>query len=121
MCTVSTAGGTIIFGAVGGTFGLASGVVLGSAAGVVPALLTFGLSIPAGAVLGATSGVAIGTTAGGGVGGLAGYGTYKYRIEIKKQCRFYQKKKSLDNVEAAKSKALALTKVVRTKAATLKD
>merc|ERR1712241_1093228 len=39
-CTIATAGGAITFGAAGGAFGLASGVVAGSAVGVVPALFT---------------------------------------------------------------------------------
>merc|ERR1719362_488274 len=40
-CTLSTAGGAVTFGAVGGAFVLASGVVCGGAAGLVPAIFTF--------------------------------------------------------------------------------
>merc|ERR1719359_2754195 len=47
--TISTAGGAVILGPVGGAFGTAAGVVLGAGAGVIPALFTFGLSIPIGA------------------------------------------------------------------------
>jgi len=82
-CTNATAGGSITLGAVGGAFGLTSGVVVGSAAGVVPALFTFGLSIPAGAAIGGIGGLCGGTLLGGTSGGIAGFTTYKYRIEIK--------------------------------------
>lgn len=54
--------------------------------GVVPALLTFGLSIPAGAVvgagLGASGGAVVGGTAGFIVGGAAGRTVYVNRTEI---------------------------------------
>jgi hypothetical protein len=82
-CTIATAGGAITLGGVGGSFGLASGVVVGSAAGVVPALFTLGLSIPVGGVLGGLAGVCGGTLLGGASGGAGGYTIYKYRIEIK--------------------------------------
>jgi hypothetical protein len=82
-CTVLTAGGAIAFGSVGGAFGCASGVVLGSAAGVVPALFTLGLSIPAGGAIGGVGGLFSGTLIGGSTGGATGLAAYKYRIEIK--------------------------------------
>merc|ERR1712151_673979 len=50
--TLSTAGGAVTLSCVGGAFGMASSVVAGSAGGVIPALFTLGLSIPAGAILG---------------------------------------------------------------------
>merc|ERR1740130_458433 len=81
--TIATAGGAITFGSAGGAFGLASGVVVGSAAGVVPALFTFGLSIPAGAAIGGIGGLCTGTLVGSTAGGIGGFTTYKYRVEIK--------------------------------------
>merc|ERR1712187_1080959 len=70
-------------GSVGGAFGLASGVVVGSTAGMVPALFTLGLSIPAGGALGGLAGICGGTLLGGVSGGAGGFMIYKYRIEIK--------------------------------------
>merc|ERR1712070_213450 len=67
---------------VGGTTTGAFGTVVGAAVGVVPAIFTFGLSIPAGAVIG----LCVGTTVGGGAGavggGALGYGGFTYRQEI---------------------------------------
>ena len=57
--------------------GLASGSMAGAVVGLVPALFTFGLSIPIGAVLGGGAGLCVGTAVGGTsglvVGGAAGY------------------------------------------------
>jgi len=83
MCTITTAGGAITPGSIGGAFGLASGVAVGSAAGLVPALLTFGLSIPAGGVIGGSIGLCTVTLVGGTSGGIGGFTTYKYRVQIK--------------------------------------
>jgi hypothetical protein len=82
-CSLATAGGAITFGTVGGAFGLASGIVVGGAAGVVPALFTLGLSIPAGAVVGGIGGLCTGMLIGSASGGAAGFTVYRYRIEIK--------------------------------------
>jgi hypothetical protein len=82
-CTIATMGGAITFGSVGGTFGLASGIVVGSTVGMVPALCTLGLSIPAGGMLGGMAGVCGGTLLGGASGGVSGFTIYKYRIQIK--------------------------------------
>merc|ERR1712045_695236 len=106
-CTIATLGGTVTFGAVGGAFGLASGVVVGSAAGVVPALFTFGLSIPAGAVVGGTAGLALGAATGGGFGGISACGAYKYRVEIKNRLVFI-KIKTLKTFDDGKCRALML-------------
>lgn len=81
--TISTGVGAITVGSFGGAFGTASGVVVGGAAGVVPALLTFGLSIPAGACVGGVTGFLVGSTAGTCGGGATGYCVYKYRVQIK--------------------------------------
>jgi hypothetical protein len=104
---VSTAGGTIVFGAVGGAFGTASGIVLGSAAGLPPALLTFGLSIPVCAGAGGIGGLAVGSVVGAGAGGAAGFTTYKYRLEIKEGI-VVVKVKAVNAASATKFKAIAL-------------
>lgn len=84
--TIVSAGGAVTLSAVGGAFGCATGIVTGSLVGVVPALFTFGLSIPVGATVGGTAGLVIGATAGGATGaaggGVAGFGGHRYRKEI---------------------------------------
>mmetsp|Transcript_45913 Transcript_45913/g.106742 ORF Transcript_45913/g.106742 Transcript_45913/m.106742 type:complete len:242 (+) Transcript_45913:29-754(+) len=81
----SAAGGAIALGAGGGTVGLTVGGAVGALCGVVPAVFTFGLSIPVGAVIGSSAGLCIGTAVGGTTGliggGLAG-GAYAKREEI---------------------------------------
>jgi len=82
----SAAGGAAVGGAGGGAVGLTAGVVVGGAIGVVPALFTFGLSIPIGAAIGGGTGLCIGATtgssAGAVTGGAAGYGAYTKRDAI---------------------------------------
>ena len=46
------AGGAAALGATGGATGLAAGSAVGAALGLVPAIFTFGLSIPVGAAIG---------------------------------------------------------------------
>merc|ERR1711879_265909 len=55
----------------------------GAAIGVVPALFTFGLSIPVGAVIGGGLGLCAGSSTGAVGGGAVGYYGYKYQSEIK--------------------------------------
>lgn len=70
-----------------GTAGAATGTLVGGATGalvgVVPAIFTFGLSIPIGAMVGGTAGLctggAVGSTVGFGAGGVAGCVGYTYR------------------------------------------
>jgi hypothetical protein len=69
---VGAAGGAVAMGATGGAVGMASGSVLGAVVGLVPALFTFGLSIPVGAVLGGSAGLCVGTAVGGTTGLVAG-------------------------------------------------
>eukprot|EP00448_Togula_jolla_P038238 CAMPEP_0170619218 /NCGR_PEP_ID=MMETSP0224-20130122/27400_1 /TAXON_ID=285029 /ORGANISM="Togula jolla, Strain CCCM 725" /LENGTH=346 /DNA_ID=CAMNT_0010945295 /DNA_START=110 /DNA_END=1150 /DNA_ORIENTATION=+ len=66
------AGGAVALGAFGGTAGLVAGSVSGAALGVIPALFTFGLSIPVGAVVGGGFGLVAGTSVGGTVGAATG-------------------------------------------------
>jgi len=103
--TIATAGGAITFGTVGGTFGLASGVVLGSAAGVVPALFTFGLSIPVGGAMGGIGGLCTGTLVGSSAGGVGGLTAYKYRVEIKDGMMIV-KVKAQDALKATKDRTM---------------
>eukprot|EP00929_Paragymnodinium_shiwhaense_P030092 TRINITY_DN17110_c0_g1_i1.p2 TRINITY_DN17110_c0_g1~~TRINITY_DN17110_c0_g1_i1.p2 ORF type:complete len:333 (+),score=107.42 TRINITY_DN17110_c0_g1_i1:74-1072(+) len=117
--TISTTGGAITLGAVGGTFGTACGVVVGSAAGLIPALLTFGLSIPAGAVVGGAGGMCVGSGTGAVVGGSAGFGGYKYRVEIKDGVVFV-KKKALTTATNTKDATLKTTKAITDKLAAYK-
>merc|ERR1719242_1315072 len=52
----AAAGGAVSLGAGGGVVGLAGGGAIGAACGVIPAIFTFGLSIPIGAAIGASTG-----------------------------------------------------------------
>jgi hypothetical protein len=83
----SAAGGAAILGVGGGAAGLFAGGALGAAIGFIPALFTFGLSIPVGAVIGAGCGTLAGVTTGGAVGlvggGVTGYGAYSRYIANK--------------------------------------
>merc|ERR1711920_825120 len=73
-------------GAGGGAIGLATGGLAGAAVGILPAIFTFGLSIPVGAVVGGGTGLCLGSIVGGtsGVvgGGAVGYGVYGKKTEI---------------------------------------
>jgi len=84
--TICAASGAITIAAAGGALGCAGGVFVGGAVGVVPALFTFGLSIPAGAVVGGVvgfhAGAAAGAAAGATVGGAAGHGGWVWRVEL---------------------------------------
>ena len=77
-CAVYGAGsGTLVLG-IGGTLGgFSMGTIVGASVGLVPALFTFGLSIPIGATAGACAGICVGSTVGGATGmvtgGAAGY------------------------------------------------
>jgi len=83
----SAVSGGVVVGAGGAATGFAAGGLAGAAAGVLPALFTFGLSIPIGAAIGAGCGTVAGGAVGGTVGftgaGAAGYGAYTKRVEIK--------------------------------------
>merc|ERR1719188_531293 len=99
--TISTTTGTVVIGAIGGAFGLASGVATGTLAGLPPAIFTFGLSIPASAVIGGGAGSSLGVATGATVGAAAGYGGYKYRLEIKDNL-VYVKAKVTDKAQHGK-------------------
>jgi len=81
----SGAGGAAVLGTSGGAVGLTAGSAIGALVGFVPALFTFGLSIPIGAAIGGGAGLCIGTTLGsavGFVGGSAVGSAYSRRTEI---------------------------------------
>merc|ERR1719323_1879424 len=84
--TASATGGATMLGAGGGAAGLAVGGAAGALAGLPLALVTFGLSVPAGAVLGGSAGLATGAATGAGIGalggGVAGFGAYSKRDGI---------------------------------------
>merc|ERR1719203_1763355 len=65
-------------GVSGGAMGLLIGSASGAAWGCIPALLTFGLSIPVCAAVAGGTGLCFGASIGGGIGvmggGVAGYG-----------------------------------------------
>merc|ERR1711935_1063437 len=50
--------------------------------GIVPAIFTFGLAVPAGAMVGLCVGTAVGASTGAVGGGLAGYGGFTHRKAI---------------------------------------
>jgi len=83
----SAAVGALVVGAGVGTAGLVSGGVVGASVGILPAFVTFGLSIPVSAAIGAGTGLFIGATAGGAVGAVGGaatgYTTHTYRHALK--------------------------------------
>lgn len=72
----SAAGGAVVLGTGGGATGLATGGAVGAAVGLVPALFTFGLSVPLFAAVGGGCGLVVGTTVGGTTGAVAGAGGY---------------------------------------------
>merc|ERR1712125_296384 len=74
-------------GAGGGLIGMTTGSGIGAAVGVVPAVFTFGLSIPVCAFMGGACGLCAGVAVGGSAGlvgaGTLGYYGYERSDEIK--------------------------------------
>lgn len=70
-------------GAVGGTTGGVFGSVAGAAVGVVPAVFTFGLSIPVCAMVGMCAGTTVGGIVGAVGGGAVGFGGFTYKREMR--------------------------------------
>jgi len=108
----SAVGGGLVVGAGGAATGCAAGGAVGAAVGLLPALFTFGLSIPIGAFIGAGCGTVAGGAIGGTVGftgaGAAGYGAYTKRANIKNALAVARAKlrAALDRTQNA-SKSLA--------------
>merc|ERR1712061_96986 len=102
--------------------GMTAGAGIGAAIGVVPAIFTFGLSVPIGAFMGGAIGLVTGTAAGGSAGlvggGAAGYYGYENREEIKNAARsITDKTNTYTNAlrqRVVASKAYAISFVSRT-------
>jgi len=78
MAAATAVGGAVALGSGGGATGLGIGGLVGAACGIVPAVFTFGLSIPVCAALGSGIGLVSGATVAG-TAGLVGGGTLGYR------------------------------------------
>merc|ERR1712083_779810 len=115
----SAAVGGVTAGVTGGTVGLTVGGVAGAIVGVVPAIFTFGLSIPCFAMIGGgvglCAGTAVGGTAGAVGGGATGYTVYAKRNVIRdgaNACALYSKNTFLaikNPIEAQTSAAITKT------------
>eukprot|EP00411_Alexandrium_monilatum_P001093 CAMPEP_0175199984 /NCGR_PEP_ID=MMETSP0093-20121207/9309_1 /TAXON_ID=311494 /ORGANISM="Alexandrium monilatum, Strain CCMP3105" /LENGTH=318 /DNA_ID=CAMNT_0016492995 /DNA_START=102 /DNA_END=1058 /DNA_ORIENTATION=- len=107
---VSAASGAVALSTTGGATGLVAGGALGAAVGAVPALFTFGLSIPIGAAIGSGAGLMVGTAVGGTVGavggGAAGYGVCSKEEDIGK-CADLVKTKATEATELVKGQSKA--------------
>mmetsp|Transcript_21876 Transcript_21876/g.51085 ORF Transcript_21876/g.51085 Transcript_21876/m.51085 type:complete len:361 (+) Transcript_21876:99-1181(+) len=68
-------GSAMSLGSAGAAFGLTVGGTAGAALGAIPALFTFGLSIPLGAVVGSVGGLVVGGATGGTAGFVGGGST----------------------------------------------
>jgi len=106
----SAASGAVALGASGGAAGLAAGGALGAAVGVLPALFTFGLSIPGGA------GLVAGATVGGAVGavgaGAAGYGVYSKKEDIGRCAEYVKGRATETSQRVRETSAAALGRAV---------
>jgi len=84
---VTGAGAAVVLGTGGGAAGLVGGSAVGAALGVLPAIFTFGLSIPVTAAAvgaaGCIAGAVVGSSVGLVGGSVAGYGAYTKRIQIR--------------------------------------
>ncbi|CAJ1339256.1 unnamed protein product, partial [Effrenium voratum] len=69
---VGAVGGCALGSTGGGALGMLAGSYFGAFCGLVPALVTFGMSVPVGAVLGGAAGLVTGAAAGGTAGALGG-------------------------------------------------
>merc|ERR1719219_2116413 len=112
-----------------GVIGLAGGGAVGAVCGIVPAIFTFGLSIPIGAAIGAGTGLVVGTAVGGTVGlvggGATGYGAFTKRKEIRSgaegalakaaDCGEYIQAKATSSKEFVKQTAVASAHTVRSR------
>eukprot|EP00913_Durusdinium_trenchii_P003019 g2791.t1 len=108
---LGVAGGMTTLGSTGAATGLCAGTAVGAAVGVVPALFTFGLSIPVGAVLGGGAGLFMGAVSGG----AAGYGAYAKRGEIQ-ELRSKTVSRISSGVDVVKGKATASAEFIKDKA-----
>jgi len=133
--SISACGGAITLGATGGCVGATTGTLVGGAVGVVPALFTFGLSIPTCAIAGGAVGGATGAAAGAGTGfiggGISGKVAYAYRVEIKQNTVFVKAKvveissdataKARDKKQKAQAAIMNCVRTIQTKTIEAKD
>merc|ERR1719361_3306281 len=77
-----TSASAVAGGVFGGVVGSTVGTVTGAAIGLIPAVFTFGLSIPVGATMGLCTGAFAGSTTGVVGGGALGYGGFTHRKEL---------------------------------------
>jgi len=85
----SAVAGAAALGTTGGATGFVAGGAFGAALGIVPAMFTFGLSIPIGAALGSGAGFCVGTATGTAVGFIGGgataHGLQTHKAKIQKE------------------------------------
>lgn len=116
VAAASAAGGAVTLGTTGGAVGLTAGGAMGAALGVVPALFTFGLSIPIGAAIGGGAGLCVGTVTGGTAGlvtgGAAGFAGYAKKDQISGGASGAFSKVG-SATEAVKAKAISSTEFVK--------
>lgn len=86
VASASAATAAVVFGTIGGVVGTVACGTVGAIAGLIPAIFTFGLSIPVGAAVGGTAGAVVGTAVGSSAGfvggGVSGYAAYQKRQHI---------------------------------------
>jgi hypothetical protein len=78
----AAAAGAVALGASGGATGFVAGGLVGAACAVPAAFFTFGLSLPVGAAIGASSGFCVGGSVGLVSGGAAGYKIHKEKGKL---------------------------------------
>merc|ERR1719330_2170135 len=114
------AGGAVCVGAPAAGIGLFAGGLIGGAVGILPAIFTFGLSIPFGAVVGAGCGMvftgATGATVGFAGGSAVGYGGYAKRAQISAILKRVSTKVGAV-AHQAKTKVVTLASKLKSKAA----
>jgi len=119
----AVAGGTAL-GVAGAATGVVAGGVVGGLAGVPLALFTFGLSIPACAVMGGVAGLSLGavsgTTVGMASGGALGYTGYQKKGEIR-DAGAVAVSKATEGAEFVKGRALASAQYARETIAATKE
>merc|ERR1719394_779276 len=111
VATAAGATGSVAGGVTGGAFGVFVGGAVGATLGLLPAIFTFGLSIPTLFLVGSGCGAAMGSTVGGATGfvggGAVGYGAYAKRDELRSV--FYRITSAFkDAAHATRSKAQTL-------------
>merc|ERR1712137_1247985 len=93
-------------GQAGAATGLATGTVVGAAVGIIPAIFTFGLSIPIGAAIGASAGVMT-----GGAVGVAGSGLVRKMSASAGSVEDSKQSSNEENVDTALPRQVADAKV----------